>query len=181
MAGLVTDRLVLRPWTEEDLEALAGVFAVPEVWRFPMGRGLDREETRRFLDRALAAQASDRPFPWAAEERDGGRLIGYVGLAVPEFLPEIMPAVEVGWRLVPDRWGRGLATEGGRASLAHGFGVLGLEEIVSIYQPENVASGQVMARLGMRVERDTRDPARGVALRVLRIRREEWEAAGFRP
>jgi RimJ/RimL family protein N-acetyltransferase len=175
MPVLVTERLVLRPWSAEDLEALAAIFSVPEVWRFPMGRGLNREETARFLDRALAAQAAGTPFPWAAEERAGGGLIGYVGLAVPEFLPEIMPAVEVGWRLVPDRWGRGLATEGGRASLAHGFGVLGLEEVVSIYQPENVASGRVMARLGMRVERDTMEPKSGVALRVLRLRRDEWE------
>ena len=177
MPELVTERLLLRPWAAEDLDAAADLFAIPEVWRFPMGRGLERDETARFLDRALAAQASGRPFPWVAEERGGGRIIGYVGLAVPEFLPEVMPAVEVGWRLAPQWWGRGLATEGGRAALAHGFGALGLEEIVSIYQPENEASGRVMGRLGMRFERDTRHPDTGVALRVLRLRRADWEAA----
>lgn len=175
MPGLVTERLVLRPWAAGDLGALAAIFALPEVWRFPMGRGLDREETARFLDRALAAQASARPFPWAAEERSTGTVIGYVGLAVPEFLPEVLPAVEVGWRLAPTWWGRGLATEGGRAAVDHGFGVLGLEEIVSVYQPENEASGRVMARLGMRFDRDTRHPVTGAALRVLRLRRADWE------
>ena len=180
MPELVTERLLLRPWAAEDLDAVAALFAIPEVWRFPMGRGLQRDETARFLDRALAAQASGRPFPWAAEERSSGRIVGYVGLAVPEFLPEVMPAVEVGWRLAPEWWGRGLATEGGRAALAHGFGALGLEEIVSIYQPENAASGRVMERLGMRFDRDTRHPDTGVALRVFRLGRADWEAGGGR-
>ena len=109
------------------------------------------------------------------ELRDSGRLIGYVGLSEPHFLPEVMPTVEIGWRLDPMAWGRGLATEGARVALAEGFSNPELHEVVSIYQPENAASGRVMERLGMHFDRDTVHPTRGLALRVYRLSRVEWE------
>jgi RimJ/RimL family protein N-acetyltransferase len=172
---LVTPRLRLRPWRSDDLAALYNVFARPEVWRFPFGRGLSRLETEAFLARRIEEQTTRGWTEWAAEDRDSDRLVGYIGLAVPEFLPELMPAVEIGWRLDPDVWGRGLATEGARAALAHGFSVIGLDEVVSIYQPENVASGCIMIRLGMHFDRDTRLPGHEFALRVYRLSRAEWE------
>lgn len=110
---------------------------------------------------------------WAAVTKDDGVLIGFVGLSPPEFLPEVMPTVEVGWRLDPDHWGRGLATEAGHAALTFGFDVLGLEEIVSIHEPANVASGRVMERLGMVHDRDTTHPKLGIPLRVFKLRRED--------
>jgi RimJ/RimL family protein N-acetyltransferase len=86
-----------------------------------------------------------------------------------------MPSVEVGWRLDPDYWGRGLATEGGRAALRFGFDVVGLDEIVSIYEPENVASGRVMEHIGMRHDRNTTHPALGIDLRVYKILKADWQ------
>jgi len=83
----------------------------------------------------------------------------------------------VGFRIDPDYWGRGLATEGGRAALEFGFNVLGLREIVSIYQPEDAASGRVMQRLGLVYERDTKHPALGVPLRVFKTDRDEWASS----
>lgn len=103
-------------------------------------------------------------------------LIGFIGLSVPDFLPEVMPAVEVGWRLDPHYWGQGLATEGARAALGFGFGVLELDEIVSIYEPENLASGRIMQRLGMTHAQDTQHPRLGVPLRVFKIYRSHWDA-----
>lgn len=76
-------------------------------------------------------------------------MIGFIGLSVPGFLPAVLPAVEVGWRLARDVWGQGLATEGGRASIQHGFGALGLDRIVSIIHPHNVASRRVAEKLDM--------------------------------
>src|SRR5207247_742762 len=71
---------------------------------------------------------------FALELPASGRLIGFVGLSVPHFLPELLPAVEIGWRLAADQWGKGLATDGARATLAFGFGQAGLNRIVSIHQ-----------------------------------------------
>jgi RimJ/RimL family protein N-acetyltransferase len=170
---LETDRLILRRWHEDDLEPLARVFAKPEVWWFPFKRGRTTEETADFLSRKRQEWDERGWSQWAVVHKADRALIGYVGLCPPDFLPEVMPTVEVGWRLDPDYWGRGLATEGGRASLRFGFEVLGLEEIVSIHEPENVASGRVMERLGMLVDRDTTHPELGVPLRVYKLRRED--------
>jgi RimJ/RimL family protein N-acetyltransferase len=87
-------------------------------------------------------------------------------MAPPNFLPEIVPAVEFGWRLDPQVWGRGLAIEGALAVLNRALGELDHEEVVSIYHPENLASGKVMIHLGMRFDRDTIDPARDIPLRL---------------
>ncbi len=175
---LVTPNLRLRRWSPQDLEALARIFAIPEVWQYPFGRGLTLEETEGFLAMQIAAQSTGGWAEWAVELLSNGALVGYIGLAEPHFLPEVMPTVEVGWRLDPAVWGRGLATEGARAVLAHGFSNPGLQEVVSIYQPENAASGRVMVRLGMRFDRDTTHPTRGVAVRVYRITRRQWESQG---
>ena len=172
---LLTARLRLRHWRRDDVGALAEVFAKPEVWQFPFGRGFSVEETQAFLAYRIAEQATGGWADWATELRDSGRLIGYIGLSVPHFLPEVMPTVEIGWRLDPLDWGRGLATEGARAALAHGFSSPDLDEVVSIYEPQNAASVRVMMRLGMRFDRDTVHPTRGLALRVYRLSRAEWE------
>jgi RimJ/RimL family protein N-acetyltransferase len=95
-------------------------------------------------------------------------------LSEPTFLPEILPAIEVGWRLGQKFHGHGYATEAGRAWVDYGFGAGDLDEIVSIYQPENVASGAVMRRLGFGLERATLHPVLGAQLHVLRLRRAAW-------
>jgi len=171
-----TERLLLRSWRSSDLEALTRVFAKPEVWEFPFGRGLTAQETKGFLDRKLDEWATRGWSQWAVIDKSSDALIGFLGLNPPDFLPEVMPTVEVGWRIDPDYWGRGLAPEGGRAALRFGFEDLDLDEIVSIYEPANVASGRVMQKLGMTLDRDTVHPERGLPLRVYKLRREEWHS-----
>ena len=179
MAGdayeIETDRLLLRRWRAEDFDDLCAVFAKPEVWWYPHQRGWSADETRSFLDRRIDLWQSRGWSHWAVVHREHECLIGYLGLEPPTFLPEVMPTVEVGWRLDPDYWGRGLATEGGRAALRFGFDVVGLDEIVSIYEPDNVPSGRVMERIGMHRDHDTIHPTLGVDLRVYRLLRSEWK------
>ncbi len=171
---ILSERLLLREWRSDDLDRLVEIFARPEVWRFPFGRGFTAEETERFLKRQIRHQEIRGWGERAAVLRESGDLIGYVGITLPEWLPEAMPTPEIGWRLDPDSWGAGLATEGARVALEHGFIELGFDEVVAIYEPENVASGRVMEKLGMRFDRDTVDPARGIPLRFYRISRSEW-------
>ena len=97
---------------------------------------------------------------------DTGELAGWAGLSIPTFLREILPAIEVGWRLGDRYRGRGYATEAGSAWVDYGVEQLGLDRIVSIYEPHNVASGAVMRRLGYTLERETTHPAGGVPLHV---------------
>jgi RimJ/RimL family protein N-acetyltransferase len=150
---LTTDRLVLRPWRETDADAFAAMNADPVVMaHYPAPQ--TREESDASFGR-VCAHFADRGFGlWAAEEKATGAFIGFVGLAVPKFEAHFTPCVEIGWRLLPHAWGKGYATEGARASLAFGFGTLGLAEIVALTRPENTRSIAVMERLGM-----TRNPA----------------------
>ena len=171
---LLTDRLRLRRWREDDLAAMTELFAKPEVWYYPLRRAFTSDESGAFLTRMLDRQRTSTPCPFAAETRDGGVLIGYVGLSVPTFLPEIMPSVEIGWRLDPRYWGQGLATEGAMAVLPYAFEDVGLGELVSIFEPENRSSGNVMRRIGMHFDRDTTHPDDQNPLRVFRLSREQW-------
>ena len=83
--------------------------------------------------------------------------------------------VEIGWMLTPAVWGRGYATEAGAAVRDDAFVRLGLESIVAVHHPANVASGRVIEKLGMGFERDVvaRD---GWPYRLYRLTRERWAA-----
>lgn len=149
-----TARLDLRRFAPSDLEELVGVCAQREVWQFPFGRGFTPVETEQFLFRQIRHWDEVGFGCWVArlapgKGDDAGEIVGYVGLSVPLFLPEVLPAVEVGWRFVPAVWGRGLATEGATAALEHAFGTLGLAEVCSVPQADNTASVRVAERLGM--------------------------------
>jgi len=173
---LSTERLVLRRWRQEDLDLYAEMCADPEVMRWiGDGRVRMREECADAIS-ALERAWDTRGFGlFATELQASGRFVGFVGLSVPDFLPEILPAVEIGWRLAADQWGKGLATEGARAALDFGFGHVGLTRILSIHQVGNGASGRIMEKLGMRFERETVDPSCGRPVRVWEITRSDWE------
>lgn len=176
-ATVETERLVLRPWEDDDRDGFITVFTKPELLWYPMRRAMTADEASDSFDRIRAHWDEHGFGMWAAHWKEEDRVIGFIGLAFPFFLPEVMPAVEVGWRIDTTAWGRGLATEGGAASLRHGFVDRGLDRIISIYEPDNVASGRVMEKLGMHLERETVDPKRDLPLRVLELTRDEWLAA----
>jgi RimJ/RimL family protein N-acetyltransferase len=171
-----TSRLLLRPFEPSDRDALVALHAIEQFWWFPLRRAQTAAETDEFLARRLLLRDEGAVDLWAALDKATGALVGWAGLGTPDFLPEILPAIEVGWRLDPAVWGRGLATEAGAAGLDYGFGTLGLDEIVSVCEPANVASERVMEKLGMRLERVTVHPARGVPVHVRVITAGEWRA-----
>ena len=175
---LTTERLVLRPFTLDDLAALTPIHADPSFWWYPLRGAMSEEDTREFLVRVIGRYGSDGFGVEALEDRASGELIGWAGLAVPHFLPEILPAVEVGWRLAEPCRGRGLASEVGAAAVRWGFAEGGLERIVSIYEPENTASGRVMERLGFTLERTTSGTLRGETVAVMELTRQQWEVHG---
>ena len=177
IATLVTERLVLRPFAEEDLADLAALHAEESFWWYPLRRGMTDVETADFLGRVLAGNDDPgRPVFHAVVERSGGALAGWAGLSVPTFLPEILPAVEVGWRLGADYRGKGYATEAAGEALRWGFEDLGLEEIVSIYEPDNLPSGRVMDRLGFGPGDATVEPGRDLPILVRRLTAGDWRA-----
>lgn len=146
---LTSERLILRPWRDSDLDALAALCADPEVMaHFPAP--LDRGESEALL-RRLQAHSSEHGFSfWALERRADGRVLGFTGLAHVGFAAPFVPAVEIGWRLARPYWGQGYALEAARRSLAFAFDQLGLAEVVAFTVPGNLRSWGLMERLGMR-------------------------------
>ncbi len=147
-----TERLILRPFRDEDREAFAAINADPRVGDW-LGGVRTRAESDQTLDR-INANIAERGFDfWAAERKADGLLAGMIGLRVLDQPPG--PCVEMGWRLSPDVQGHGLATEGASAALAWGFANLDVPEIIAFTAYNNLRSQAVMQRIGM-----TRDPGR---------------------
>lgn len=152
-----TERLVLRRWREEDRVPFRRMNADPRVMEF-MPALLTAAESDAMVDR-IEAHFRERGFGlFAVEEKEGGAFLGYVGLSVPGFDAPFMPAVEIGWRLAVEYWGRGLASEAAREVLRYGFEVVGLESVVSFTVPANVRSRCVMEKIGMRFETEFEHP-----------------------
>ena len=146
-----TARLILRPWRDADAAPFAAMNADAEVMRF-FPSVMDRDESDAVLERVRRKWDEDG-FSFGAVERKGGGLVGFCGLSWVRFDAPFAPAVEIGWRLAREAWGQGYATEAARGWLGHGFGAMGLGEIVAFAVPANARSLAVMERLGMR-----RDP-----------------------
>jgi len=148
IASLETERLILRTWRQADREPFARMNADPAVMEhFPAC--LTRAESDEGVDR-VEKHFRERGFGlFAAEHRRDGTFIGFIGLNVPRFSAHFTPCVEIGWRLAAAYWGQGLATEGARAVLRHGFETLSLNEIVAFTVPGNMRSRRVMDKLAM--------------------------------
>jgi RimJ/RimL family protein N-acetyltransferase len=141
--------VLLRRWREGDLDPFAAISADAVVMEhFP--RPLTREES------AAIIESQERSFDalgyglWALEVPGEVELGGFVGLVDVEPRLPFAPAVEIGWRMAGELWGRGLASEAARLALAYAFKELALEEVVSMTAERNTRSRAVMERIGMR-------------------------------
>ncbi|MBA3650105.1 MAG: GNAT family N-acetyltransferase [Chthoniobacterales bacterium] len=136
-----------------DLDVLDELMANPDFMRFSSGV-FTREQTTTFLfDRVIAVAQAGMPSQLAVILREENRLIGYCG-----FFRQLVDEVnefEIGYRLHPDYWKRGLATEAARAVRAYAFDVLRLERVISLIHPENHASRRVTEKNGMTLEKTT--------------------------
>ncbi len=146
--GPVTERLILRAMTPGDAEAFFRLNSHPEVMRYTGEPPMPSVQEAR----EAIANYPDWDDPgygrWACvlkSEGEDAELIGFCGLKRLRETGE----VDIGYRLLPEYWGRGLATEAARATLAFGFGTLGLSEIVAMVLPGNEPSIRVLTKLGL--------------------------------
>ena len=152
MATVETARLVLRPWCEEDLDQLLGLYADSEVMRYLGGKVFDRTEAWRQMASMIGHWYLRVYGIWAVEEKSSGRLAGRIGCINPAG----WPGFEVGWTLKREFWGKGYATEAGRRALEYGFNELNKPHIISLIHPENRASIRGAERLGETLEGNAR-------------------------
>ncbi|MGW0466480.1 GNAT family N-acetyltransferase [Streptomyces sp. NPDC003027] len=176
MTEIRTPRLILRRWTDDDLVPMAEINADPEVMRW-IGDGSvrDLEETAEDIERWEEEWDEEGFGFFAVELIASGELIGFAGLSVPEFLPEVLPAVGIGWRLGRPFWGQGYASEAAHAALEFALQDRGLDRVVGIAHISDTASENVMRKLGMTPESDVNHPVFGVPLRVYAIDLTEYQ------
>jgi RimJ/RimL family protein N-acetyltransferase len=168
-----TARLILRPLKLDDLDALAPLNADPDVMRYiGDGKPQSRAQTQMRIH-AIFDHWEQHGFGLCAVvDRAARTFIGFCGLQYLDNTSEI----EVGYRLAKRFWGMGLATEGAGATLRYGFDELGLDRIVAVVHPENVASQWVIQKIGLKYLKDAR--FYNSELEYYVVTREEFEEGG---
>ena len=152
---LKTTRLHLRPLAMTDAEPLYALHQDADMQRyFGDGHLYGRDESRTWLEWHVGLWDVEGYSFFAADLLAEGRFVGWVGLNKVADDPELDGQTEIGWFIDRDFWRQGLATEGARAALDFGFASLGLDRIIARYHTENVASGRVMQKIGMRYWRE---------------------------
>lgn len=143
-----TDRLILRPWCDADLEPFAEMNADLRVMEY-FPSVLSREESDNQAKRVSLKLNEQGWGLWAVSVPGVSDFIGFIGLAEPTFKAHFTPAIEIGWRLAFEHWGQGYATEGAKEVIKYAFDVLKLDEIVSFAAVQNLRSRKVMEKIGM--------------------------------
>ena len=170
---LETSRLSLRSFREEDIKRFAELMANRDFMRFSLGP-YTHEQTQGALQKFLSWNQAGLPSQFAVIFRGNNELIGYCG-----FLHQKVDGrneIEIGYRLHPDYWNRGLASEAAQVVRDHAFRDLNLPKVISLIHPDNIASRRVAEKNGMKIERKT--VFRGFPTLVFAITREQWLAEG---
>jgi RimJ/RimL family protein N-acetyltransferase len=160
-----TERLKLRRWRPGDAGAMATINGDPEVARY-LNRPVDPDA---FLGLMLGHWERHGFGFWALESREPetrGALLGFAGVAYPDYIPELTGRPELGWRLAREAWGRGLATEAMLAAREDAVTRLALRDLIAVIHPRNARSRRLAERLGMRVERSLHNPWLGTEVEV---------------
>jgi RimJ/RimL family protein N-acetyltransferase len=149
-----TGRLLLRRFTTDDLEAFYQLGSRPEIIRYAQAEPLaSRDQALEFMKAAPFHDYATYGYGrFACVWKATGEVIGFSGI---KYVPEIEDN-ELGYRFLPEFWGMGLATEAGAASIEFARSTLGLERLVAMVHPENVASARVVTKLGFSVEKKLR-------------------------
>ena len=176
MAILETPRLILRPFDEKDVARMSKLMANPDFMRFSLGPKT-HEQTAAFLETVIGWHRAGLPSLFAVVIRSDGVLVGYCGFLYQEV--DGAKEIEIGYRLDPGYWNRGIATEAARKVRDHAFNDLELPRVISLIHYDNAPSRRVAEKIGMTFENETL--FRGFPTQVFALIREECltrDAAG---
>lgn len=143
-----TDRLILRPWREEDILPFSEINRDREVMEY-LPKCLSSEETGQFYNRIVAEHNVYGYGLYAAETKSEGNFIGYVGFHHFDFDVDFAPGVEIGWRLAREYWGQGYATEAAKSCIDYARKNQLFDEVWSFTAICNHRSERVMQKIGM--------------------------------
>jgi RimJ/RimL family protein N-acetyltransferase len=145
---LETPRLVLRQWKDQDYSKFADLNADTSVMEF-FPKHLSRIESDNIANKFRALIDKHGWGFWAIELKKTGEFIGFTGLYAPKDILPFSPCVEIGWRLLKEFWGFGVAPEAAKEALQFAFSSLELNEVVSFATVNNLKSQSVMRKIGM--------------------------------
>ena len=168
---LQTPQLFLRSFREEDVDAMADLFANPDFMRFSLGAFTERKQTVAFIEKVMGWDRGGLPSQFAVITRGENAIVGYCGFYHHAELPG---ELEIGYRLHPNYWNRGLITEAARAVRDHGFRDRKLPRVISLIHPENSPSRRVAEKNGMTIEKQI--TFRGFPALMYGITRRQWVA-----
>lgn len=167
---LATKRLLLRPWSQPDVDSLHDLQSDPEMMKHQPDGPLPHGSKRPTLHQHLSSWRKTGFGLWAVEHAETAAFIGAIGLKQEGHWPD----VEVSWSLAPPYWGQGFATEGAEAVLEYAFVQRQLKQLISVCIVGNVASERVMQKLGMERTDHSVCPLRAIPVVVYGIPREKW-------
>ena len=153
---LETERLILRRQVPSDLDDLWALYCDPEITKYIPDSPRTRDEAREELEWHMNGHLRNPDLGlWATIYKESGKFIGRCGL-LPWTIEE-QHEVEVAYTIARDYWGQGLATEAAQAILHYGFEKVNLIRLVSLIEPENIASQRVAEKIGMAFEKTVDD------------------------
>jgi RimJ/RimL family protein N-acetyltransferase len=145
---LQTQRLSLRKFVPEDVNALAAILCDPETMRYyPVS--FDHAAVVDWIVRNRARYVNDGYGLWAMILNSTGELIGDCGLVCQTV--DGTDQVEIGYHVRRNQWGQGYATEAARACRDYGFANLKVDKLISLIRPDNIASCRVAEKNGMTI------------------------------
>ncbi|HBC7430036.1 TPA: GNAT family N-acetyltransferase [Providencia rettgeri] len=146
---LETTRLRLRGWQEEDKQLLYQMNSHPDVMHY-FPSVLNEQQNAQFMQTIIDKFTQQGEWGlWAVELKSNKQFIGFIGLNIPSATLPFSPCVELSWRLLPEYWHHGYATEGASRVIEYAFDKLNLPELVAFTAVVNSPSESVMKRLGM--------------------------------
>lgn len=152
--SIETHRLILHPFSHEDLEDLHRLWSDAQVRKYLWDdQIISREDAAGVIESSLNSFAESKFGFWRLNLRDSRNLTGFCGLRYFKDDDSVDREIEILYGVSPAQNGKGLATEASRAILKYGFDRLGLEKIYAGADAPNVASFRVMEKLGMKFER----------------------------
>lgn len=182
MRPVVTERLLLRSFTESDLDDLHDIQRRPDVARYVLWHARSREEVQAALTARVGQtelRAEGDNLAIAVVLRETGKLIGDFNL---EWISAELGRAEIGFVMHPEHSGRGYATEAGREVLRLAFEEHGFHRVIGLCNGDNHSSQRLMERLGMRREaffvQGEMLKGERVDLAVYAVLATEWMAAG---
>lgn len=144
-----TERLELRLWQESDLDNMIRLCGNEEVMKF-FPSTLNSEKSKELLDIFIRHQNDHGFVYFATELKENQAFIGFIGIKWQTYKSHFTPCIDIGWRLMPETWGKGYATEGAKACLDYAFNKLeDIEKIYAVCPILNKGSEKVMQRIGM--------------------------------